>query len=399
MTDPESDATPSAREIGIEEGRVLAVVDWHSYLHLALGLLALLVLTGFARSATDSLTKIVIGGVLALALDRPVRLLQDRGMSRGAASTVVSLVLVGVLVAVAVLLVPPAVRQAAAFSDDLPSTLEQFYDFPVVGDRIAEADIAAKSDEWLQELPGSVTTDSVSDTMTRLVLAIASVVQVLLLTLAFLLDGESLVARARCLTPDHLWPRINRGGNLVHDILGRYFAGSLTLALLNGIYILTVGLVLGVPLIVLAAIWVMITNLIPQIGGFLGGSVFVVLALTEGALTGALAGAAFMAYMSAENYFIAPAIVGKAVNLSPPTTMIAAIVGGTAAGVPGALVATPLVGSVKAIFLAVRDDDGELRRSRRAVASGAGTGAVGHPLTSLPATARPGSSDGGTDRQ
>jgi predicted PurR-regulated permease PerM len=131
-----------------------------------------------------------------------------------------------------------------------------------------------------------------------------------------------------------------------------------------------VGLILGVPLIVLAAIWVMITNLIPQIGGFLGGSVFVVLALTEGALTGALAGVAFVAYMSAENYFIAPAIVGKAVNLSPPTTMIAAIIGGTAAGVPGALVATPLVGSVKAIFVAVRDDRGELRRA-------GGPGAVG----------------------
>jgi putative heme transporter len=168
------------------------------------------------------------------------------------------------------------------------------------------------------------------------VLGIASVVQVLLLTLAFLLDGERLVARVQALVPEHLWARVDRGGNLVYDILGRYFAGSLTLAFLNGTYILAVGLVIGVPLIVLAAIWVMITNLIPQIGGFLGGSVFVVLALTEGALTGAIALVAFMAYMSAENYFIAPAIVGKAVNLSPPTTMIAAIIGGTAAaGGPG----------------------------------------------------------------
>lgn len=362
MTDPGSDATPSAREIGIEDGRILAVVDWHSYLHLAIGLLLLLALSGFASSTTDSLTKIVIAGVLALALDRPVRLLQDRGLSRGAATAIVSVALVGALVLIAVLLVPPAVRQAAAFSDDLPSTLEQFYDFPVVGDRIAEADIADRSDEWLEQLPGTVTTDSVSDTMNRLVLGIASVVQVLLLTLAFILDGEALVARTRGIIPEHLWPRIDRGGTLVYDILGRYFAGSLLLALLNGVYILAVGLVLGVPLIVLAAVWVMITNLIPQIGGFLGGSVFVVLALTEGAVTGALAGAAFMAYMSAENYFIAPAIVGKAVNLSPPTTMIAAIVGGTAAGVPGALVATPLVGSTKAVFLAVRDTTGELRR-------------------------------------
>ena len=94
MTDPGSDATPSAREIGIEDGRILAVVDWHSYLHLAIGVLLLLVVTGFARSATDSLTKIVIAGVLALALDRPVRMLQDRGMSRGAGTGVVAVVFV-----------------------------------------------------------------------------------------------------------------------------------------------------------------------------------------------------------------------------------------------------------------------------------------------------------------
>jgi predicted PurR-regulated permease PerM len=96
----------------------------------------------------------------------------------------------------------------------------------------------------------------------------------------------------------------------------------------------------------------------------LGGSVFVVLALTEGAVTGAIAAALFVAYMSTENYLIAPAIVGKAVNLSPPTTMIAAIVGGTAGGVPGALVATPLVGSAKALFLAARNDEGEVRKGR-----------------------------------
>jgi putative heme transporter len=50
------------------------------------------------------------------------------------------------------------------------------------------------------------------------------------------------------------------------------------------------------------------------------------------------------------------------VNLSPPTTMLAAIIGGTAAGVPGALVATPLVGSVKRLYLAARhgeEDDEE----------------------------------------
>ena len=59
-------------------------------------------------------------------------------------------------------------------------------------------------------------------------------------------------------------------------------------------------------------------------------------------------------YMNTENYVITPAIVGQAVDLSPPVTMLAALVGGAAGGVPGALAATPLVGTVKAVYLETR---------------------------------------------
>jgi predicted PurR-regulated permease PerM len=59
-------------------------------------------------------------------------------------------------------------------------------------------------------------------------------------------------------------------------------------------------------------------------------------------------------YMNLENYVISPAIVGEAVDLSPPTTMLAALVGGAAFGVPGALAATPLCGTVKAVYLQAR---------------------------------------------
>ena len=51
--------------------------------------------------------------------------------------------------------------------------------------------------------------------------------------------------------------------------------------------------------------------------------------------------------MTIENHVIQPAIVGRSVDLTPPTTMVAAFIGGAVAGVPGALVATPLVGAAK----------------------------------------------------
>lgn len=351
--------TPSAHEVPVGDGRTLAVVDPMSYAHLAMGLLILLAVAALAGSAVDSLTKIVIGGVLALALDRPVGVLQRRGLPRGPSAAAVCITALGVLTAFVVLLGPPAVREAARFGEELPATIEEMYGFPVVGGWLADAEAAQRSEEWLDELPGSITTESVSDAMSRAIAAVLGIAQVLLVTFALLFDGETLVRRVRSLVPVHHREVADRAGRLVQDTLGRYFAGSLLIALMNGTYILAVGLILGVPLIILAAVWVTITNLIPQIGGFLGGVVFVGLALTEGAVTGVIAFALFMVYMSTENYLIQPAVVGKAVNLSPPTTMMAAILGGAAAGVPGALVTTPLVGSIKALYLAARyGDDG-----------------------------------------
>jgi predicted PurR-regulated permease PerM len=54
--------------------------------------------------------------------------------------------------------------------------------------------------------------------------------------------------------------------------------------------------------------------------------------------------------MNLENHIIQPAVIGRAVNLSPPTTMMAALIGAAVAGVPGALVATPTVGVVKRLY-------------------------------------------------
>ena len=89
------------------------------------------------------------------------------------------------------------------------------------------------------------------------------------------------------------------------------------------------------PLAPIAAIWAALTNLIPQIGGFLGGAFFVLLALTESPTTAVIAGVLFLGYQQFENNVVGPAIVGSAVNLTPPATMLAALIGGAAAGVPG----------------------------------------------------------------
>jgi predicted PurR-regulated permease PerM len=121
-----------------------------------------------------------------------------------------------------------------------------------------------------------------------------------------------------------------------------------------GTYVLALSLLFGVPLAPLAAFWAMITDLVPQVGGFLGGALLALLSVTVSVGTAVVVVVLFVLYMNFENHVLQPAIVGDAVDLTPPTTMLAALIGGSAAGVAGALVATPLVGAAKQLYLEFR---------------------------------------------
>jgi predicted PurR-regulated permease PerM len=127
-------------------------------------------------------------------------------------------------------------------------------------------------------------------------------------------------------------------------------------ALMAGTVILVLGLALGVPLAPLAAAWITMTNLIPQIGGALGGIPFVLLGLTQGVGTGLACAAGFLIYQQCENNLIGPVVIGKVVKLSPPVTMAAALIGVSAGGVVGALIAVPIVGAVKTFYMELRSE-------------------------------------------
>jgi predicted PurR-regulated permease PerM len=309
-------------------------------------------LWAIVTSAPDMVTRIAVGVVLGLALSPIVSAVQRRWRtSRGTAALVVGGGLVAFLAAVVLLVGPPAVNQARSFSRELPATVEDLYSWPIVGPRLEDANAADEVSQAIEDLPASFDDKELAELGERLLGGAFSTVVVMLTALGILVDGEAMVRRIRALVPLSRRPQADEVGQIVYQSFGSYFAGSLLVAVLNGLVILTAGLVLGVPLAPIAGIWSTLTNFIPQIGGFLGGAFFVLLALTDSPVTAVIAAVIFVAYQQFENNVIGPAIVGSAVNLTPPTTMLAALVGGAAAGVPGALVATPLVGAAKALYL------------------------------------------------
>ena len=324
-------------------------------LAVIVAVLVVLAVLAVLRNSSAMLTRIGLGVLIAMALDAVVNALVRRlRVRRGVVVVGVAVAIVGIALLVVTVLAPRAIAEVQNFSEQLPATVGELEQLPLVGGWVEDQDLVGRAEEWVADLPEQFTDERIEESARSLLSGVVSVAVVAIVAVAVLVDGENLAARFRRLLSPPRRHQADEVGRVVYDTLGRYVGGSLTVAGMMGLFVLAVGLVLGVPLVPLAAVWAMLTDLIPQIGGALGGIVFVALALTESVPTAIIAGALFVAYMTIENHVIQPAVVGRSVDLTAPTTMVAALIGGAVAGIPGALVATPLVGAAKHLILEAR---------------------------------------------
>ncbi len=332
-------------------------LDWRSLAALAGAVAGLVVLLGFTRSVPRTLAAMGVASILTLGLDPVVSSLSRRlRCHRGPA---VAVVLLGFAVAIALvglLLVPPAARQARELGNDLPAVVADLTELPLVGDQLAKAGVPESIERTIRQLPNRLLGDGTPLLRIgrRAADGLLAATVMLLFVITLLLDGDRLLRGARRLVPSRHRLRADRLGALTYRVVGKYVAGSLLVALVAGLCNLVAGLLLGVPLAPLLALWVMVWNLVPQIGGALGGIPFVLFGFTQGAGTGLACAAFFLVYQQVENNLLGPLLVGQAVKLSPPATMTAALIGVSAGGVVGALLAVPLLGASKAIYLELR---------------------------------------------
>jgi predicted PurR-regulated permease PerM len=330
-------------------------LDRSTFLAVVAAVLVVLTVLAVVRNSSLMLTRIGIGVLIALALDAIVNAVVRRlHIRRGIAVVGVAAAVGGIAVVVVTVLAPRAIAEVQDFSEQFPQTVGELERLPLAGDWIRDQDLVGRAERWVADLPEEFTDERLVESARSLLSGVVSTAIVAIVTIAVLVDGENLAERFRRLLSPTRRAQADEVGRVVYDTLGRYVGGSLTVAGMMGLFVLALGLVLGVPLAPLAAVWAMLTDLIPQIGGALGGFVFVALALTESVPTAIVAGVLFVVYMTIENHVIQPAIVGRSVDLTAPTTMVAALIGGAIAGIPGALVATPLAGAAKHLILEAR---------------------------------------------
>jgi predicted PurR-regulated permease PerM len=338
-------------------------IDPRSAIPISAAFAILAVSIWLVRSIPRTLALTAVASLIAVALMPLVDALRRRtGWNRRYAAAAV-LIGTGVITITTIVLVTvPTIDQVRRFNKDVPKTVDQLGKLPIIGPRLREANASKKVRQWIDELPKRLDVNStpIANAAGAVADGIVAALFALLLAITLVLDGERLVSLGRRLVPERRRSDADRIGRLVYDVVGRYIAGTLFMAALAGVITLVASLSLGVPLAPLLAVWVAICNPIPQIGGFLGAVPFVTLGLTRSAVTGIICLVVFLVYQQTENHVLQPLIIGRAVRLTPPATMVAALVGVAAGGVIGGLLAIPMLGASKAIYLALRSSELEV---------------------------------------
>jgi predicted PurR-regulated permease PerM len=169
--------------------------------------------------------------------------------------------------------------------------------------------------------------------------------------------------------------------NQATELTSNYMIGNLIVSVATAVVTATGLWLLGVPYALALGVWMGLADLIPSVGGLIGGIPVLVMAGLVG--WPQLIGAAvlLLGYQQFENYWLNPRVMKKAVDLSPPAVILSLLVGASIAGVLGALLALPIAALSKVVVseLVVRDridkvraegaENATVRRSRGRIGS------------------------------
>ena len=335
---------------------------------VALVLFAAIVLAYILYLGRGILAPFVLGLLLVYLLSPAVDLLARLRIPRFLAILGVYAALVFVLIEAINLTIGPVVDQVSAFATDLPDLIARL---DVQLRSLSETyrglalppEIRAAIDEWIADL---VATGVQFDPSILLpfVNVTAGVVAglfgyVIIPVWAFYLlkDRHALSAAFERSLPAEWRADVREVIGIVQKVVGQWLRGQVVLGVTVGVA--TFGGLLLLSSVVdpvfgrfalLLAIVAGVLELLPIIGPIIAAVPAILLAATAGVEAVIAALVLYTVVQQVENYFLVPKIQGDAVQLHPSAVMFALILGGSIAGLLGAILALPVAAASRDVF-------------------------------------------------
>ncbi len=351
---------PATTEVQIPVTPLKATRHVRALAHPALVVIALIAVVTVIHIAGSLLLPILVAALLALLLNPPVRWLSTRWLPRWLAAFLVLGTALSVVTAAGVQLYQPAMEAAAESpraAHDLKRKLARFNQSFAPADAVGEA-LDTIDAIGAKPAPREVTVvedeRSLSKRYGGMLTVAGTAGTITVLVFLFLVYGEMLFRRIVVVAPT-LADKRNTVGVVrgIQSEVSRY-VGTITVINigLGGVVALAMyGLGVNDPLLWGGA--AALLNFAPYVGPFIG---FVLLLLVgilqfDTALMACAPAAAFLALNIVESQLITPVVLGRSFSLNPVVILIWLLFWGWLWGVPGVLLAMPLLVCGKIVCL------------------------------------------------
>lgn len=180
----------------------------------------------------------------------------------------------------------------------------------------------------------------------------AGIFIIIFATYFFMADGERIWSWFVRLAPRVARERIDSSGRVAWVSLTAFVRATVLIAIVDSLGIMLVAKLLGLPFVLAIGVLVFLGAFIPMVGATVAGFVAVMIALVDqGPWTALWMLLGVIAVQQIEGHGLQPFVMGRLVSIHPLGVIVSIAVGVLVAGVPGALVAVPLVAVVNAVVL------------------------------------------------
>ncbi|WP_052851512.1 AI-2E family transporter [Streptomyces avicenniae] len=153
-----------------------------------------------------------------------------------------------------------------------------------------------------------------------------------------------------------------------------YVRGTVLVALIDAIGIGVGLLVIDVPMAVPLAVIVFLSSFVPLVGAIASGALAVLVAVvTNGVVDALLVLGVVLLVQQIEGHILQPFILGRMVRVHPLAVVLGVAAGSMLAGIPGAVVAVPLIAVISTVvgYLRAYQDELDQRAGQQALGGGA----------------------------
>lgn len=285
-----------------------------------------------------------------------------RKRSLAVAITLIGLILIFTLVIS--FLGPVIGKQVTELIDAMPSIAKELQKQAfAVRDSLLQNDFLsrfmAQNDEMFRNLTTNITSylgdlfgnvaSSFGQVVGFVTSAVITIVVIPFMLLYMLLDGKRLPDAIVKLLPSSYEKETRHILHDMHETVRSYVNAQLLVAFFVGITSLIGLLIVGVDYAILLALFMMVTNIIPYVGPFLGAAPAVVVAFIQDPIKVVWVIVVIIIVQQIEANVISPLIQGKSLKVHPLTIIIVLLVAGNLAGIIGMLIAVPFYAVAKVV--------------------------------------------------